>query len=850
MSEDKHAESSLLKLWKNTSIRKKLLLCFVAGLFSFVFLLFVFLSQMAHLVASAENTLEKSQQTVTLISREVDHLNWLNELERYIDRGGKSDKELFLKADQCAFGRWLAGPSRLIFEHSAPEMAQWLLEIEEPHAHLHVAAYAVAQLVEQQQLSAARQLFQSDLMGNSLLLTGRLHDVRVRLEAMVGHDRLSYQQLVREAEKFTALVLLFFLFFSAVVTSIVWRSVTTPLVRIAEVTSKVEMGDLSARVHMRRTDEVGQIASTLDGMLDALTAKIAEADATVREVTFLDGLVRAVNEAVGVLLVSEGGDFDQSVHRALSIIGKAAQVDRAYIWANKTDAQGVLYCDQLYEWAGATGAMPQELAQNVSYAQLEDWESLFRQNLCVNRCVHEMAPGERAHLEPQGIKALLAAPIYVEERWWGFIGFDQCSHTRRWSPGEEDILRVAGVVMAAAIRRQAAHNRLQATKEKAEDATRAKSEFLARMSHEIRTPMNVILGIAYLALQANPPQEHQGYFRKIQAAANTLLGVLNDILDFSKIEARKLELESVPFSLRDSVCSVLDMLRVRAEEKSITLSCQRSPHVPDFFLGDSTRLRQVLLNLMGNAIKFTEQGGVRLEVDALDVNSHEATLHFTVMDTGIGMDEKGLSLLFQPFSQSDSSVTRRYGGTGLGLAISYELLEMMGGCIQVESEPGRGSAFSFTLTLPRVEQGRVAQNQPLTTTPSSALSGKKVLLVEDNEINQLIAASLLEQAGIQVTVASNGAEAVQAVQWDTFDLVLMDIQMPVMDGLEAARRIRDLPALPSALPIVAMTAHAMSSDYAKSLDAGMNDHVTKPIDPAHFYSILVRWMCPETNHVS
>ena len=350
----------------------------------------------------------------------------------------------------------------------------------------------------------------------------------------------------------------------------------------------------------------------------------------------------------------------------------------------------------------------------------------------------------------------------------------------------------------------------------------------------------------------------QDYFRKIQGAANILLGVINDILDFSKIEARKMELEGMPFSPEDCVHEVYELLRTRAEEKGIGLDMCVSPHMPGGFVGDGLRLRQVLVNLAGNAVKFTESGGVAIEADVLDVNEREATFHFSVMDTGIGMSPQQLERLFTPFSQADNSVTRRYGGSGLGLAISKELVEMMGGYIQVESRQGRGSVFAFTVTLPRTEDGDAAVEgtSAALAAPERELAGKRVLLVEDNDINQMIVRQLLEKVGILVTVADNGREAVDAVEaarlnprgpngtveGEPFDLVLMDIQMPVMGGLEAARRIREMPDTYN-MPIVALTAHAASSDYAKSLDCGMNDHIIKPLDPAHFYTVLARWMC-------
>ncbi|MFN6377830.1 MAG: ATP-binding protein [Flavobacteriales bacterium] len=400
---------------------------------------------------------------------------------------------------------------------------------------------------------------------------------------------------------------------------------------------------------------------------------------------------------------------------------------------------------------------------------------------------------------------------------------------------DDNLIHIAEQIKVAIKERKKIEKDLVKAREVAEASLETRKIFLANISHEVRTPLNAIIGMSGVLADSDLNSEQLEYLEAIRASSEGLLVIINDILDLTKMESGKLQLEQIPFSIDHALKPVMRGFGVKAQQKNIQLTIERDVTIPDYLKGDPTRLVQVLSNLISNSIKFTNEGSVKLIIRNKGNEKDNYLIQFTVVDTGVGIDENKISAIFDEFTQEDASISRRYGGTGLGLPIAKNLVEIMGGTLDVESIKNKGSAFSFTLSLVKIEKPTVSD---IGIGIEKDLSGKKILLIEDNEINRFLASTLLKKWNATYSMAVNGIDAIHYLQKENFDVILMDLQMPEEDGFQSTHRIRNTLNLKT--PIIALTANALESERQACLKAGMNDYLSKPYAPDDLYSKIVK----------
>jgi len=576
-----------------------------------------------------------------------------------------------------------------------------------------------------------------------------------------------------------------------------------------------------------------------------------------REVVIHGNLLKTANLVASAMLsIDVDAHFENSFLSGMELIGRNLDVDRVQIWQNELIGDE-LYFIHKYEWLSDVGRQkpPVPIGLQFSYKEKPLWKEKFLRNEYISCPVKDLPQEDQDFIKAFDIKSIVIIPIFLRDEFWGFFSIDDCILERTFSKEEIDILHSAILMMANAINRhnmfekmQKAENDLRLARDAAESASHAKSTFLANMSHEIRTPMNSIIGFAELALDDEIPHGTRDYLNKIKENSEWLMEIINDVLDISKIESGKLSLEKISFDLHEIFAHCQTIIMPKALEKGISLHFYAEPSIGKRLLGDSTRLRQVLINLISNAVKFTRIGTVKVSSYIISSTDDTVTVHFEVRDSGIGMTPEQIERIYEPFIQADSSTTRKYGGTGLGLPISQSIIALMNGTLEVESTPGIGSKFSFDLTFDTIDvPNESADDRIIKTGVEKPIFKGEILVCEDNAMNQQVICDHLKRVGLHTVVAQNGKEGLDMVRSRVdngekpFDLIFMDIYMPVMDGLEAAAAIAELD---TGTPIVAMTANIMLDDRGYYETNGLPGYLSKPFTSQELWRCLLKYLKP------
>jgi len=597
----------------------------------------------------------------------------------------------------------------------------------------------------------------------------------------------------------------------------------------------------------KNKDEFSQVAELIrvfNYQKEELQAENTERRHSETRLLRQSNILQGMAEASNLMLTGENPDI--CINKALEIIGKISEIDRIFVYKKDTDPEtGIHKVKHIYKWVTPEVAAKINESECFEFVCSHDenvWYHPLFERKALKGITSEFPTEIKLMFERQLIKSLLIVPVVDQEdnSFWGIVGFADCTHEQEWTISEENSLRMLANNIRNALRRFESHEKLKSAMFQAQAADLAKSEFLASMSHEIRTPMNGVFGMTSLLLHTDLSAVQREYVEIIETSGDNLMNIINEILDFSKIESGRMQLENTSFDLRRCVEDVLDLVAPKALEKRLDIIYYIDPEVNQFIFGDGFRLRQIIVNLIGNAIKFTEKGEIYIHIMLKETLADTVTLEFSVKDTGIGIPKNKVAGLFAPFMQADASTTRKYGGTGLGLAISSNLVKLMKGTIGVESVEGQGSEFRFTIetrfTTPKAEINPVYK-------VLQSLPGKNILIVDDNPTNRKILDLQCEFWGMKATTCESGEKAIEMLRIENkFDVGILDMQMPGMDGIMLAREIRKMYSK-TQLPLIMLTSigYNIQTDDMQNL---FTFYVNKPIKHSQLADILLKVLFP------